>query len=51
MNKYPEPDAAATSQGSTKADEGGNWRAWYLLVLAVLAVEIVGFALITNYFA
>jgi hypothetical protein len=28
-----------------------SWRAWYLLVLAALAAEIVGFTLITRYFA
>jgi len=28
-----------------------SWRAWYLLVLAALAAEIVGFTFLTRYFA
>lgn len=60
MNSQPEPEklGASTSSHPTNAPTMGadlgeamNWRAWYFLVLAALVAELVGFTLITNYFA
>ncbi|WP_188815216.1 hypothetical protein [Hymenobacter cavernae] len=54
MSANPDPEAVF-SAGSppvfAKTEAEVNWRAWYLFVLAALAVEIIGFAFITNYFA
>jgi len=54
MSANPDPEAVLSADSPptlTKTGEEGNWRTWYLFVLAALAAEIIGFAFITSYFA